>query len=126
VIAALLIGLIVGLGIGVVVGYEILPTHNGAGTNNQVQVSGTINLGQSGTILFDNNQEVENNRSTTIIQASAPIINSQYSITLVSGHSYNVTVTIESWGVYQAPTNTTYNDFSIYIPLGVTTFTANF
>lgn len=109
------IGLVVGLALGVFVSILFnLPTsfHSGAGVNNQVQVSGTVYVWektgtQTGTITFSSVNR------TNPIDTSAPIINGQYTILLMGGRSYSVHV---YGGGY----------FSLYVPLGVTTFTANF
>ncbi len=110
------IGLIAGLMLGVFMGVlitspsGILPSKTGAGTNNQVQVSGTIEETGISSIEFTN--------LNGTISSSAPIINGVYSILLVGGQSYNVDL-FEQYG------NEAY-EFSLYVPLGVTTFAANF
>jgi len=107
IVVALLIGLVVGLGIGIVIGDVVLSTHSGAGTNNQVQVSGTISEAQTGTIEFDNQNGT--------IHTTGQITNGEYSVLLVGGQSYSVEIyDIRYWY------------YSIYVPLGVSTFTANF
>jgi hypothetical protein len=111
-IVALVIGLVVGLVLGVFISVVFnLPSsfHKGAGTNNQVQVSGSVQVTQSGTIGFDNL-----NRT---IETSGIISNGEYSVLLVGGQSYDVYVYIP---------NDSYRTYSLYVPLGVTTFTANF
>jgi hypothetical protein len=113
IVAALLIGLVVGLGIGIVIGDVVLSTHSGAGTNNQVQVSGTISETQSGSVYFYNLAPRNQTISTT-----SPITNGQYSALLVGGQSYNV-------NIYDS-TGYSKGSFTIYVPLGVSTFTANF
>ena len=85
---------------------NLLSTNQGTGTNNQVQVSGTVQEFQIGIIQFQNL-----NRT---IKTSAPIIDGKYSVLLVGGQSYDVTI------------KGTYNYYSVYVPSGVATFTANF
>lgn len=80
---------------------------SGAGVSNQVQVSGTVSVTQTGTIDFTS--------LNGTIKSSVPIANGQYSILLVGGQSYNVRVH-----------NTHYDYYLLYVPLGVATFTANF
>ena len=112
IVAALLIGLVVGLGIGVVIGDVALSTHNGAGTNNQVQVSGTVTGNETNTIYFISlNQTIE---------TSAPIVNGKYSVLLVGGQSYDI---CDYSPVIGERVYSTYNQF--YVPLGITTLTEN-
>jgi hypothetical protein len=109
-IATLIIGLIIGLALGVFVSVLFnLPSsfHTGAGVNNQVQVSGTVSEIQTGTIQFDN--------LNATIRTSGQIVNGHYSVLLVGGQSYSVTIYNGSTYYY-----------SKYIPLDVSTFTANF
>jgi hypothetical protein len=107
------IGLVVGLALGIFISVilnlpnAILPT--GTGTNNQVQVSGTVQKTQTGTIYFRNL-----NRT---IETSAPIIDGKYSVLLVGGQSYDVYVNYYS---YSTP------NYLLYVPSGVATFTADF
>ncbi len=82
---------------------------SGAGVSNQVQVSGTVSITQTGTIQFTN--------LVGTIESSVPITNGKYSILLVGGQSYHVYVSIP--GAYGS-------SYTLYVPLGVTTFTANF
>jgi hypothetical protein len=107
-----LIGLVVGLGVGIVVGYEILPTHNGAGVNNQVQVSGTVSETQTGDIQFSYTNGTE---AIDVPSGQVYIV----SVSLTGGNTYYVLIetsgaTIQTW------------NSRIFIPSGVTTFTANF
>lgn len=83
---------------------------SGAGVSNQVQVSGTVSITQTGTIEFTS--------LNGTIKSSVPIANGKYSILLVGGQSYNVRVENER-GYYAG-------DYSLYVPLSVATFTANF
>ena len=114
------IGLIVGLAVGCLAGTlfisPLLNAGTGAGVNNQVQVSGSVNGKQTGTITFTN--------STTYylphdndIYTSAKIVNGQYSVSLVGGESYTVVIESPNYS----------NDYqSLYVPSGVNKFTANF
>jgi hypothetical protein len=81
--------------------------HTGVGVNNQVQVSGTVSITQTGTIEFRN--------LNGTIDSSVPITSGEYSVLVVGGQSYNVYV---HYGYGYS--------YSLYVPLGVTTFTANF
>ncbi len=83
---------------------------SGAGVNNQVQVSGTVSVTQTGTMHFTS-------YPNSSIKSSVPITNGQYSVLLVGGISYNIEVT---YPPYNHP------DYTLYVPLGVATFTANF
>jgi hypothetical protein len=84
---------------------------SGAGIRNQVQVSGTVSETQSGTIEFRNYYGN--------ITSSVPITNGRYSILLVGGQSYDVYIYLADELDYS------YYGYS-YVPVGVTTFTANF
>jgi len=79
----------------------------GTGTNNQVQVSGSVEYGQTGSIEFTG--------LTSKISSSASISNGRYSILLVGGQSY--AVTIRAGGTYY---------LWLYVPSGAATFTADF
>jgi hypothetical protein len=115
------VGLIAGLVLGVFVGVlfispsGILPINGGTGTNNQVQVSGTVPDRTSGTIYFSNLDGT--------IQTSASITNGKYSVLLVSGQSYTASH-ISSVGHIIDGTFYPYIDYNeFYVPSGVTTFT---
>jgi hypothetical protein len=115
----IIIGVVIGLAVGLVLGFSLslvinLPStiNKGVGTNNQVQVSGTVDLtglGNVNTLYFlDLNGTIE---------TSAPIINGHYSVLLIGGQSYKVFD-------YSTAKITSYSDFNpFYVPLGVTTFT---
>jgi len=114
ILVSIVFGLVVGLALGIFVSVVFnLPSsfHNGVGVNNQVQVSGTVSQTQNGTIKF-----ISLNGS---INTSVPIIKGGYSVLLIGGQSYNVFV--YSFGAYSYS-----HSYSLYVPLGVTTFTANF
>jgi hypothetical protein len=121
VIVTVVIGLVVGLVSGIFVSVLFnLPSsfHTGVGVNNQVQVSGAVQGMTSGTLYFQNPNET--------ILTSATVNNGHYSVLLVGGQSYNIysddPTTFEGLRGY-APSS----DFHpFYVPLGVTTFTANF
>jgi hypothetical protein len=111
-IAALVIGLVIGLVLGIFISvFFNLPSafHTGNGVNNQVQVSGKIQETQTGSIYFYEIGQVGR---------TSPIVNSQYSVILVGGNSYYA-------NVYDSNGNF-LGYYSLYVPLGVTTFTANF
>ena len=83
-------------------------------TSNQVQVSGTVQVTQTGTIEFNEVYSSE----TTHIQTSTPITDGKYSVVLVGGKSYNVYVSNEQ--------GYSRGDYTLYVPEGVATFTADF
>lgn len=87
-------------------------------TGNQVQVSGTVQITQTGTLYFIETpwHEVENNTVST----SAPIVEGGYSVLLVGGKSYDIFVNDYPFYLSDTP------DYTLYVPEGVTTFTANF
>jgi len=90
---------------------------SGAGANNQVQVTGTVQETQTNSIVFLNAETIGNS-SAPRITTSSLIVNGQYSVILLGGHSYLVTL-FDSYESQLA-------SYTIYVPLGVTTFTANF
>ena len=120
------IGLIVGLLLGFFIGFifispsSIVPSKTGAGTNNQVQVSGSIQEQNPSEISFSS---IHGSRQA--VQTSDLITNGQYSVVLVGNQSYSVTVdyTVSYSGSYS---ETESNSYSLFVPSGVTTFTANF
>jgi len=117
-IAALAVGLVIGLGLGIIVSVAfILPsmTQEGSCIINPVQVSGTVSVAQKGTIQFINDNET----TSTRYNHHAPIVGGNYSIVLSGGQSYTVGIGILGviGYVYQ---------FSLYVPSNVTTLTANF
>lgn len=84
-----------------------------AGTNSQVQVSGTVYGKQTGTIYFRTSNES--------VRTSSPITDGKYSVLLVGGQSYDIYIDHYSCNsVIEDP------DFVLYVPLGVTVFSANF
>ena len=101
------IGLVVGLALGIFVGVVFIVPNM---VRNQVQVSGTVSEAHTGTIKFTNLNQT--------IVTSASITNGEYSVWLVGGQSYNVVVYLV--------TGNTVGTYSLYIPSGVATFTANF
>ena len=108
------IGLVVGLALGIFIsvflnlGSVINPT--GAGTSNQVQVSGTVRDTQTGTIYFRN--------LNVTIETSGSITDGKYTVLLKGGQSYEVAVNHRI----------VFNDYdyTLYVPEGVATFTADF
>lgn len=109
IVTGIVIGLVIGLALGIFIGIIILPTQTGVGTNNQVQVSGTIQEQNPSKIYFVSISKT--------ISTSAIITNGQYSVVLVGNQSYAVLVS------YEDTQDATY---TIYVPSGVTTFTADF
>ena len=83
-----------------------------AGTHSQVQVSGTVRDYQTGTIYFRTSNES--------VRTSSPIIDGKYNALLIGGESYDIYID------YYHSTNYYTPDFTLYVPLGVTVFTANF
>jgi hypothetical protein len=116
-VAALTVGLVVGLGLGIVGSILfILPnmTQEVLFAINPVQVSGTVSVAQKGTISFINDNETTSTRYSHHVQ----IVDGNYSIVLSGGYSYNV---------YIGTGQTSYSySFSLYVPSNVTTLTANF
>jgi hypothetical protein len=116
-IAALAIGLVIGLGLGIIVSLAfILPgmTEEVLFAINPVQVSGTVSVAQKGTISFVNENETTSTRYNHHVQ----IVDGNYNIVLSGGYSYTVYIGTGQTGYsYQ---------FSLYVPPNVTTFAANF
>ena len=116
-IALLVVVIILGAIVGVL-STNLLHTNQGTGTNNQVQVSGTVQNGVDGDKLYFTNLD-------GTIQTIATITNGQYSVLLVGGQSYAVS----SYGFGSIVDGKFYpqstaNNF--YVPSGVTTFIKNF
>jgi len=117
-IAALAVGLVIGLGLGIIVSVAfILPrmTQEVLFAINPVQVSGTVSVAQKGTISFVN----ENETTSTRYNHHVPIVGGNYSIVLSGGQSYTVCIGIGGLTGYSY-------QFSLYVPSNVTTLTANF
>ncbi|MGA2522904.1 MAG: hypothetical protein ABSF65_01975 [Candidatus Bathyarchaeia archaeon] len=115
------IGLIVGLVLGFFIAVlfispsGIIPIKAGVGTNNQVEVSGTVTLNNGnsqGIIYFAN--------LNGTFETSTSVANGQYSVLLLGGQSYH----IYDYNPHadQLP-YTSYNAF--YLPSGISTFTEN-
>jgi hypothetical protein len=104
--------------LGIFISPIMLPPKNGAGTNNQVQVSGTISENHPSEVDFTSGRQPDG----SFIRTSSIIINgNQYNVVLVGGISYSVLVSYtNSYGTSASAT------YTIYVPSGVTTFTANF
>ena len=87
-------------------------TNQGTGTNNQVQVSGTVYETQFGKIEFTS--------TSAGVSTSVLIVDGKYNLVLRGGYSYNI-------AIYQSASSY-YSDwqYSLYVPTGVTTFTGNF
>jgi hypothetical protein len=117
-IAALAVGLVIGLGLGIIVSVAfILPSmrQEVLCIINPVQVSGTVSETLKGTIQFINDNETTSTRYNHYV----PIVGGNYSIVLSGGQPYTVGIGIPGviGYVYQ---------FSLYVPSNVTTLTANF
>jgi hypothetical protein len=118
-IVALVVGLVIGLGLGLIVSVvSILPRMTQEAilgfAINPVHVSGMVSVAQKGTISFVNDNETASTRYNHHVQ----IVDGNYSIVLSGGYSYDVFI-----GTGQ--TGYSYR-FSLYVPLNVTTLTANF
>jgi len=118
----IIVGVVIGLAIGLVLGIFlsvifILPiyVHQETEITNPVKVSGSVSFAQYGTIQFINWNETTNTRYDHYSQ----IIFGRYSITLSGGHNY--TVIFGLGGTEEYP-----EEFRVYVPSNVTTFTANF
>ena len=117
-IAALAVGLVIGLGLGIIVSVAfILPSmkQEVLCIINPVQVSGTVSETLKGTIQFINDNET----TSTRYNHHVPIVGGNYSIVLSGGQSYTVLIGIGGLTGYAY-------QFSLYVPSNVTTLTANF
>ena len=121
IIAATSIGLVIGLVLGILISVVFnLPSAGnttGAGTSNQVQVSGTLQNPQTGTIYF---LQLAKFYDDDAIKTSSQIVNGGYSVMLVGGQSYDIFINRYPDYSDEDP------DYTLYVPEGVTTFTANF
>jgi hypothetical protein len=121
IIAATSIGLVIGLVLGILISIVFnLPTvtnTNGAGISNQVQVSGMVRDTQTGTIYFLQLAKLHND---DMIHSSSPIVDGKYSVVLVGNQSYDIFVDRYPYYSTEKP------DYAVYVPSGVTTFTADF
>lgn len=98
--------------------------------NSKITQLTNPNVVLSGSIQEYNASEITFTSTTSSIQTSTAVYNNQYSVSLLNGQSYSVTVTYLEYsdglfGLGAGYTSTT-NSYSIYIPSGVKTFTANF
>jgi hypothetical protein len=118
-VIGLVVGLLMGIFIGVILNLSnvIPPTQSGAGNNNQVQVTGTVQNTQTGTIYFLQLAKFYSNDS---IKTSSPIKDDKYSVLLVCGQSYDIFVDRYPRYSYETP------DYTLYVPSGATTFIADF
>jgi len=117
-IAALAVGLVIGLGLGIIVSVAfILPSmkERVLVIINPVQVSGTVKGVQKGSIQFVNDDEADSTHYDHI----ASIVGGNYSIVLSGGQSY--TAYIGVGGLTGA-----LGTFPLYVPSNVTTLTADF
>ena len=106
-----------GLALGAYVLNPAISTHPAGGKNNQVQVNGKFGLSLSGTNPSINFVGAGAN---TTINTTVPIdSNGQFSVVLVGGVSYQITV----HGVSTSVSYEGYCESSIYVPSGISTFT---
>ncbi len=118
----LVTGIVIGLVVGLILGFAVstvikLPTRSGTGTNDQVQVSGNVPDKTSGTLYFSN--------LNGTFQTSATVTNSGYSVLLLGGQSYDVSVQSGGGNTIDG-TFYPYMSYNVfYVPLGVSTFTEN-
>jgi len=96
---------------------SLFGSSSGAGNNNQVLVSGSIQNVQSGTLHF---LQLAKFYDDDAIKGSTSIEDGKYSITLVGGLSYDIFV--DRYPSYSDEDP----DFTLYVPFGVSTFIANF
>jgi hypothetical protein len=80
-------------------------------------VSGTVRNTQTGTIHF---LQLARFYDKDAIKASSPIEDGRYSVLLVGGQSYDIFV--NRYPAYSDETP----DYTLYVPSGVITFTADF
>jgi hypothetical protein len=116
-IAALAVGLVIGLGLGIIVSLALIfpsMVQEVSYAINPVQVSGTVSETLRGTIQFINENETTSTRYNHHVQ----IVGGNYSILLSGGYSYTVLIGTGETGYS--------HEFSLYVPSNVTTFTANF
>lgn len=120
IVIGIVIGLIAGLVLGVFIGIMFISPSSKtvAETNNQVQVSGSIQEQNPIEISFSSIYG-----SSQTIQTSSVITNGQYSVLLIGDQSYSVIVTYETALFPYYSANMSY---SLYVPPHVTTYTANF
>jgi hypothetical protein len=116
-VASLVIGLVLGIAISVVFNLPSMINPSGAGIGNQVQVSGTVRDTQTGTIYF---LQLAKFYEDDMIHSSSQIVNGRYSVVLVGGQSYDIFVNWYPDYSDEEP------DYTLYVPEGVTTFTADF
>lgn len=116
-VAALAVGLVIGLGLGVAISALVIGPKEVLCIVNPVEVSGTVRGTQFGSIQFINENEAESTRYKHRVQ----IVNGNYSIVLSGGQTYRVYVGLP--GITSAAP---YYPSSVYVPLNVTTFTVNF
>jgi hypothetical protein len=112
----LVVGLVLGIAISVILNFPSLNT-TGAGTSNQVQASGNLQNIQTGTIYF---LQLTKFYDDDAIKSSSPIVNGDYTVLLVGGQSYDIFVNRYPDYSDEDP------DYTLYVPQGVATYTANF
>jgi hypothetical protein len=116
-IAALAVGLVIGLGLGILTSMlVILPNFHQERVFaiNPVQVSGTVSVAAKGTIQFINDNESISTRYDHRVQLSE----GNYTIVLSGGYSYEV---------YLGTGQTGYSyKWSLYVPSNITSLIENF
>ena len=118
IVMGIVVGLIVGLVAGVFIGaFFISPSKSVAGKNNQVEVSGNVPNKTSGTLYFSN--------LNGTFQTSTSVTNSEYSVLLLGGQSYAVSVMSGGGNTIDGQFYPYMNYNVFYVPLGVSTFTEN-
>jgi len=116
-IVLLVVVIIMGAIVGILLSTNLLSTKQGTGTNNQVEVSGNVPDKTSGTLYFSN--------LNGTFQTSVSVTNSEYSVMLLGGQSYAVSV-VSGGGNTIDGTFYPYMNYNVfYVPLGVSTFTEN-
>jgi hypothetical protein len=110
-IVVLVIGLIIGLILGIFVSV-VFNLSSSFHRSNYVQVSGTVSNPSALVLIFRNLNET--------IETSAQVINGRYSVSLLGGQSYQI------WWNRIDMADAPNGDVALYVPSGVSTFTANF
>ena len=115
IIAVVTGSLVIGLVVGVFIGSALYPSmHSGVGTHNQVRVSGTVL--ETGIYSIQFSSVVGSNIT---VDTTAVITNGVYSVVVVAGQSYSITLYSDQYG-------TVYSTSTLYVPSGVSTFHADF
>ena len=115
-VVLLLVGLLVGSLVGILVLSPILSPSNGAGRDNQVQVSGSLPSSLSGTVSsieFSSREAPTPFDTTTTIDSSG-----HFSVILLAGISY----TYEAYDT----NGRSYCGGTLYVPTGTTSYSTSF